>query len=96
MTGTQSLAMRINGRWQLPDVTRDDLVAEAISWGLAADLASGVVDETLDQIVEATHEIDAHPSIRAHIPGYLRGQAQNLASGVTSIGLSERSTSVRG
>lgn len=79
--GTETLAMRINGTSQLPDVTRDDLVAEAVSWGLERARATFIIDETLEQIVEATRCLDAHPSIAAHLPGYVRGQAQNLAAG---------------
>jgi serine/threonine-protein kinase HipA len=78
---TQSLAMRINGKWQLPDVTREDLAIEAAGWGLDFDRATAVIDEALVEIIEATRVLTAHPSISAHIPGYVRGQAQNLAAG---------------
>ncbi|MCS5718283.1 HipA domain-containing protein [Herbiconiux sp. CPCC 205763] len=78
---TQSLSMRVNGRWSQPDITRADLVAEAVSWGLAETRAAAVVDDTLARIVEATRVVPAHPSISAHIPGYIREQAKNLAAG---------------
>lgn len=77
----QALAMRINGKWQLPDITREDLAQEAASWGLEPDRATAVIDEALAEIIAATRVIEAHPSIAAHIPGYIRGQAQNLAAG---------------
>lgn len=76
-----ALAMRINGVSQLPDVTADDLVAEAVTWGIPAELARGEVARTLGQIVEATRSVVPHESIERHVPGYIRGQAQNLAAG---------------
>lgn len=75
------LAMRVNGISQLPDVTVDDLVAEAASWGVDPSTARSIVDGTLDRIVEATRLLPAHDSIATHIPGYIRGQAQNLLEG---------------
>ncbi|WP_440708581.1 HipA domain-containing protein [Herbiconiux sp. YIM B11900] len=76
-----ALAMKINGVSQLPDVTVDDLVAEAEAWGVPADSARETIARTLEDIVEATWELSAHPSIEKHIPGYVRGQAENLAAG---------------
>ena len=32
-------------------------------------------------IVEATREVPAHPAIESHVPGYIRGQAENLLAG---------------
>jgi serine/threonine-protein kinase HipA len=75
------LAMRINDVSELPDVTSEDLVAEAVSWDLPADIARAVISRTLDDIVEATRAIRPHASIEKHVPGYIRGQAQNLARG---------------
>jgi serine/threonine-protein kinase HipA len=77
----QTLAMWVNGVKQLPDVTRDDLVSEATAWGLSGDRALDIVNETLTAAIEATRTIDAHESIEAHIPGYIRGQARNLLAG---------------
>lgn len=76
-----ALAMSINGVSQLPEITIDDLVAEAGSWGLPVELSRETVASTLDQIVEATRTIRPHESIERHVPGYIRGQAQNLARG---------------
>ena len=78
---TDALALRINGVTRLPDVTADDLVAEAISWGVPGGEARTAIDETLAAIVEATREVPAHPAIEAHVPGYIRGQAENLLAG---------------
>ena len=75
------LAMNVNGISQLPDVTVDDLTAEAESWGVPADRASETIAGILDRIIEATRKVPAHPSIERHVPGYIRGQAQNLAAG---------------
>lgn len=79
--GTQALAMRVNGRTQQPDVTRSDLVQEAVSWGLAESSAVTIVDSALEEIVDATRELEAHESIERHVPGYIRGQAENLRAG---------------
>ena len=76
-----ALAMRINGVSQLPDVTVDDLVAEAEGWGLPSALAAETVARTLDEIIAATRTVHAHASIEKHVPGYVRGQASNLAAG---------------
>lgn len=76
-----ALAMKVNGISQLPDITVDDLVAEAESWGIPADLSGETIARTLEEIVEATRNIRAHLSIEKHVPGYIRGQAQNLAAG---------------
>lgn len=78
---TDALALRINGVTRLPDVTADDLVAEAMSWGVPSGEARTAIDETLAAIVEATREVHAHPAIEAHVPGYIRGQAENLLAG---------------
>ncbi|MBD3751409.1 MAG: HipA domain-containing protein [Micrococcales bacterium] len=78
---TDALALRINGVTRLPDVTADDLVAEATSWGVPDGEARAAIDETLTAIVEATRDVHAHPAIEAHVPGYIRGQAENLLAG---------------
>ena len=75
------MAMRVNGISQLPEVTVDDLVAEAASWGVDPSTARSIVDETLARVIEATRLLPAHDTIAAHIPGYIRGQAQNLLAG---------------
>lgn len=43
--------------------------------------AADTIARTLDQIIEATRKIPAHHTIEKHVPGYIRGQAQNLAAG---------------
>lgn len=78
---TQALSMRINNKWQLPDITREDLVEEAANWGIEPGRATDVIDEALGEIIRATRTLEAHPSIAKHIPGYIRGQAENLAAG---------------
>lgn len=60
----QTLALRINAKWQLPEITGDDLVRD-----------------TLRAVVAATRAVPAHESIADHLPGYIRGQAQNLLDG---------------
>ncbi|UFS57704.1 HipA domain-containing protein [Subtercola endophyticus] len=76
-----ALSMKINGVSQLPDITVDDLVAESEGWGVPADRSTETIARTLDEIIEATRKIRAHTSIEKHVPGYIRGQAQNLNAG---------------
>ncbi|MGC0369256.1 type II toxin-antitoxin system HipA family toxin [Microbacterium sp. SLBN-111] len=78
---TSRLSMWVNGVQDLPDVTRGDLIAEGVSWGLSEADATAAVEETLASMVEATRLLPAHDSIEAHVPGYVRGQAQNLLDG---------------
>lgn len=78
---SQVMAMSVNDVKRLEDVTADDLVAEAEGWGLDGSRSRAIVEETLDSLIEATRKLDAHPSIAAHTPGYIRGQAQNLRDG---------------
>lgn len=78
---TTALSMAVNGVRQLPDVTAIDLATEGTAWGIPEGTARSIVDETLDQIVEATHRVTAHASVEAHVPGYVRGQARNLREG---------------
>lgn len=79
--GSQGNALYINERTQLPDTTADDLVAEGTSWGIPDAASRAIVAETLEQIIAGTHAIPAHESIAAHVPGYIREQAKNLAAG---------------
>ncbi|MDO9590664.1 MAG: HipA domain-containing protein, partial [Microcella sp.] len=74
----EQLAMSVNGQDRLPEVTVDDLVAEAGTWGIAADRAQEIVNSSLDHLIEGTRTLPADPSIEAHVPGYVRRQAQNL------------------
>lgn len=76
-----ALAMSIAGESQQPDVTVDHLVDEAATWGIHRSAAGGIIGEALEDIVQATREIPAHETIANHIPGYIRGQAQNLVAG---------------
>lgn len=78
---TTRLSMWVSGVQHLPDVTRDDLVSEGVAWGLTDTAAAAAVDETLATMVEATRILPVHDSIEAHVPGYVRGQAQNLLAG---------------
>jgi serine/threonine-protein kinase HipA len=79
-----ALAMRVNGVTQLPDVTAADLAAEAEGWGIPFDVARDAIAEMLRRVVEATRRLPAHASIEKHVPGYIRGQAENLLAGATA------------
>ena len=76
-----TMAMRVNGKLQLPDVTVDDIVSEARSWGVPDSVARTAAVETLEALVEATRDSEAPLSIESHAPGYVRGQAMNLLDG---------------
>ena len=75
------LAMSISGERVITRVTLDHLVDEACAWGLESSRAREVIAQTLDAVIAATRELPAHQSISKHVPGYIRGQAQNLAAG---------------
>lgn len=75
------LAMSISGERYVTRVTVDHLVDEARTWGIESSRAREVIARTLDDVIEATRHLPAHESIVKHVPGYIRGQAQNLAAG---------------
>ncbi|GAA0991351.1 type II toxin-antitoxin system HipA family toxin [Subtercola frigoramans] len=75
------LAMTIGGERFVTKITVDHLTDEAQSWGLEPRRAREVIEETLSRIIDGTQVIEAHDSIAAHVPGYIRGQARNLAAG---------------
>lgn len=75
------LAMSISGERFITRVTVDHLVDEARTWGVESSRAREVISQTLDAVIEATRRLPAHESISKHVPGYIRGQAQNLAAG---------------
>ena len=79
--GSEANALFINGQRSLPDTTAADLVAEASTWGVPPAIAEQRVRSVLEHIIEATRTVDAPDSIAAHVPGYVRGQAQNLLDG---------------
>lgn len=77
----EQLAMSVHGQDRLPEVTVDDLVAEAGMWGIAAGRAREIIDSTLDLLIVGTRTLPADASIEAHVPGYICRQAQNLLDG---------------
>lgn len=77
----EQLAMSVNGQGSQPDVTVDDLATEAAAWGLASSRAREIIDDTLHRLIDGTQTLPAEPSIEAHVPGYVRLQAQNLLDG---------------
>lgn len=78
---SQQMSMTVNGLWHLTDVTAADLAAEGTSWGIDEHRARDIVDDTLARLIDATYTVTPHDSIEKHTPGYIRGQAQNLAAG---------------
>lgn len=73
--------MLVGGNAPQWETTCDHLATEAESWGIRSARALEIIAETLHQIVEATSRVTAHESIAARVPGYIRAQARNLASG---------------
>jgi len=78
---SQVMAMTVNDVRRLEDVAAADLVTEAHAWGLDHSVAQPIVEEVLHSLTELTRTLDAHPSIAAHTPGYIHGQAKNLLDG---------------
>lgn len=75
------LAMSINGKRHQGDITTEDLAAEAARWEIGEARAIEIVGDTLERLIEGTRTLPAHDSIEAHVPGYVRHQAQNLIEG---------------
>lgn len=79
--GRKQLAQKVNGKVNQPLVTVEDLIAEARTWGIDERQAADAITDTLERLLEATRTTAAHDAIRKTIPGYIRGQAQNLLDG---------------
>lgn len=79
--GRKQLAQTINGQVNQPLVTAEDLITEARTWGIDDRQAADAITDTLERLVEATRITPAHDAIRKTIPGYIRGQSQNLLDG---------------
>ena len=79
--GRQTLAMFIGGNRFQWETSTAHLVSEGASWGIAEGRARDIVAETLAQLEEATYKVTADSSIEHRVPGYIRGQARNLANG---------------
>ena len=58
-------ALDVNGRHRMEELTVDDVIAEAISWGLPARRARRVVTDTTAALSEALRTVDraAHPGV---------------------------------
>ena len=79
--GRRTLAMKVAGHSYQPTMTTDHLIEEAGNWGISDSNARRIVLDTLEKLIDGTRTVAAHPSIAALTPGYIRGQAQNLAEG---------------
>lgn len=76
--GRKQLAQKVNGQMNQPLVTVEDLVAEARKWGIDDRQSAEAINDTLERLMDATRTTPARDDIRTTIPGYIRGQAQNL------------------
>lgn len=77
----QALALWVNDVHMYAEVTADDLVAEAASWGIVNDRARTVVIETLLRLEAAVLATPAPGLIGDTVPGYVLGQTYNLLAG---------------
>lgn len=55
--------MAVNGLSQLPEVTVDDLVAEAAGWGVEPGLGRATVVDALERIVDANRRLGTPDSV---------------------------------
>lgn len=76
------LAFAVNGRYRLEQITAEDLVLEARSWGISR--AETVVHDTLEALRAALDQAEpldgAHPALHE----YIRALTQNLLDGKTA------------
>ncbi|WP_286310380.1 type II toxin-antitoxin system HipA family toxin [Agromyces mangrovi Wang et al. 2018] len=73
------LALAVNRKYRLAEVTRDDLVAEFESWRLRR--AGAVVAETLDQLSAAVDDETPHDLAHPDLHRVIRGLVDNLLGG---------------
>ncbi len=78
--GNQNMSMRIAGKHYQPDITREDLVTEAVSWGLTERDSSKVIDSILEQLRYAIEDVDPGEAPE-RVGNYIAVQAQNLLDG---------------
>ncbi len=77
----QGLSLWINDKRMSHDVTIDDLVEEAASWGMDADESRRVATDVLETLVDATRDVDCPPSLSNTLPGYVRALSRSLLDG---------------
>lgn len=75
-----TLSMKIDGISHQPHVTREALISEAASWGLKANHALEVINETLEKLRYANQEIDLRGGSEK-LPLLVAGHAKNLLNG---------------
>lgn len=78
--GNQNMALKVAGKAYQPDITRDDLVAEAKSWGLPAADAIAIVNGTLEQLRYAVEDVDPG-STDERVALYIANQTRNILDG---------------
>lgn len=62
--GTTRLALRIDGRSDLGEVALDDVVAEAVGWGVARPAAHAVVTQVRERLLTWLASAEPHPLSR--------------------------------
>jgi serine/threonine-protein kinase HipA len=66
-TQAKYFSMRVNGKVEISDITKTDVIEEAKRWGIDADIAEGVVSVTIEQIragIESASSLYPHATKR--------------------------------
>jgi serine/threonine-protein kinase HipA len=82
----ESVAMFIDGQRSLRDINADALVREAQSWGIDAQVSSGIIAAVARDTLTAARATTAPDAIAAHLPGYVTQTCRALLDG-NSVGL---------
>jgi serine/threonine-protein kinase HipA len=80
-------AQRVNGRWELDDISVDDLLAEATGWGLPSGVAEtwvratlGALTENLERAVGECVDRGGDPAVAAAVAHLVSGRLALLAA----------------
>ena len=73
------MALAIAGEYRHAQITRDHLIEEALSWGLAK--PEPTIDEALDTVLEIVRQEEPHPRAYAHLMADISRFTKNLLEG---------------
>lgn len=83
-------ALYVHGQRLLQKIDADEIVAEAVTWGLGDQAARSVVVATAERVRDEARRMDAPASIADHVPGYVTQAAAALLNGrPVGLGLGE-------
>ena len=78
--GQRHLGMSVNRGFRIERVTRGDLVAEAVRWGVPAPIARGEVESALQSLDDRVADADASsPDLEARVRLQVTGQLFRMA-----------------